>query len=150
MRAFTKVQQARKDKAERIFMPSAQIFVRTKNELNVDTLNWGLQSLITNRPWRDSRWYEHDQRIPRPYGSPDAFEVQGMCEFAWREGANGGFYSHGEKLYLRRGQMLAFENWVQALVHGLANLPLPHIEIHDVRGTVSYFRHIEYVQPDAN
>lgn len=151
MRALTNVLQARKDEAERIYRPSAQIMVRTKSEMNVDTLNWGLQSLISKRPWLDSRWYETERRRLDFIGrTTRAFEVQGTCGFTWRDGVNPGFHSFGDTLCLRRGQLLAFENWVESLVLGLANFPLPHVEIVDVRGTVTFFRHIEYVQPAAN
>jgi hypothetical protein len=140
MRTLLDLRQARKDKAERIYQPQAAIFVEAR-PYDLPTLQWTMKQLTDRFPWRDKKVLERRSKGRVYIGEPlpRTFEIDGTCAFIWRDGSNKGFYSSGDTIWLRRSQLVAFENFVSKLCQEFAAMKLPNLEIVSVRGTVEYF-----------
>jgi hypothetical protein len=132
--------QAKRDDIERIYRPTVEISFRIDHPYTSDILSWKLQELLKKHPWNDKRARigPNDRRI---FGLEEAREVQGFTDFHWDEKRKC-FRTGSRVIALRRGQLIAFENWVQSLVDGFVKESLPGIHVHEAYGIVTYARDI--------
>ena len=135
--------QARNDAANRIYRPRIELWVKTEGPIKVDLVTWAIDKLLKEHPWHDKLLREvvEDDRMGRVANAPKTYEVNATCVMTWIE-EKGYFESLQDMIPLRRGQMVAFENWVAMIVQALRTMEIPTVVIKDVQAHVEFTRWI--------
>lgn len=129
--------QARKDKRERVYHVHGEIYVQLAPDSDYRLLYRALDPIIREFPWVDIVYYESTL----PGQEEPTFSAQGECRFIWNAQKQC-LETTSDTLPMRRGQLVAFENWMKATMNHLARKQIPGLGIRALRAKVTTSREI--------